>query len=284
MKYLAFQFLIVVALLLPTYSAEASIALDRAKMAFDEGKFQEAAKLARRASSPDGYAFAARAGLVYADFLAPPKERLEIVRRAEEDARRAIALAPELAEGRLQLAIALGFRGRLEGYLTAHIDGLANEARTHLDYVVAREPDNPWVHALLGGWHLEIVQAGGLLGRTLYGAGVEAGIAEYAHALTLVPGELVVTFQCALQLTALGDGEYRRQAVALLGKLDVPATPTALQMLTLARARRLQTVLNGGTEAEIDRVVQAQKGGNTEEASLIPRQRHQIRPPIGLPR
>lgn len=284
MRQLCLQVFILLVFVLPAYAVEGAVALDRAKIAFDQGRFQEAAKLARQVATAEGYAFSARAELVYADFLAPPEARLGIVRRAEEDARRAIALAPELAEGRLQLALALGFRGRLGGYLTAHIEGLASEARTQLDYVATLEPDNPWVHALLGGWHLEIVEAGGFLGRTIYGAGIEAGIAEYQRALAVLPGELVITSQCALQLAALGEGEYRAQAMDFLEGINVPDAPTALQMLTLARARRLQAALNGGTEAEIDRIVQAQKGRTIEETPPAPAPRHQIRPPIGLPR
>ncbi len=284
MKRMCFRLFTMFALMFPAYAGEHAVALERAETAFDRGGFQEAAELARAVASPEGYAFAARAGLVYADFLASPDDRLEIVHQAEADARRAIALAPELVEGRLQLAIALGLRGRLGGYLSAHIAGLADEVRAHLDYITTREPDNPWMQALLGGWHLEIAEAGGLLGRTLYGADVDAGIAAYRRALEVLPGDLVIVSQGALQLAALGGKIHRTQALVFLDAITVPEAPTVLQKLLMARVHSLQTALRSGDEAEIDRVVQEQKGGRAEATAEPPRQRRQARPPIGLPR
>eukprot|EP00435_Cladocopium_sp_Y103_P077413 s1_g1152.t1 len=168
------------------------------------------------------------AGLVHADLVAARKDRLKFIEQAEEDARAAVAAAPDLAEGHLQLAVALGFKARLEGSLTAHAEGYADEARAHLEYVAAREPDNPWMLALLGGWHLEISDAGGFLGRSIYGAEVDAGLDAYDQALALMPDDLVIIYQCALQLAALGDDEYTVKAVALLQDAQLPEQPDAL--------------------------------------------------------
>jgi tetratricopeptide (TPR) repeat protein len=270
----------------PSFGLEQTHAMRSAVHAFSTGDFLEAIVQARRAESAEGYAYAARAGLVYADFVSPKDARLEMVVEAEADARRAIALAPELAEGHLQLAIALGFRARIGGHMSAHFEGLADEAKRHLDFVIASEADNPWAHALLGGWHLEISEAGGFLGRTIYGADVDTGIEEYERALDLKPDDLVVRAQCALQLTALGTADHRRRAQELLANVVVPDSPDALQSFTLNRLRTLQAALDRGDESEILQVVVAQKGmaehelPSTEKApsSL------QIRPSVGQSR
>lgn len=284
MRALWLAILCLVGIAISAAAADPDTLVDTAYHAFDEGRFLEAAALARRSATPEGYAFAARAELVHADFIAPREARLASILRAEEDARTAISLAPDLAEGHLQLAIALGLRGRVEGRMTAHFEGYADEARAHLDYVVAREPDNPWVHALLGGWHLEISEEGGSLGRTLYGAGIERGVAEYERALSLSENDLVIGYQCALQLAALDDETYKARAETLLEDIAVPEPPTALQRLTLERIDDLRAALESGDRERIRQVVLRQKGEAMDLPSKPVRPRHSIRPPIGLPR
>lgn len=289
MKLWTIFFVVTLSLMRPALADDAALSLQRAEIAFSNADFLEAVTLARRAASAEGYAYAARAGLVYADFMAPREERLEFVLKAEVDARRAIALEPKLAEGHLQLAIALGFRGRMEGHLTAHFEGLGKDAQNHLEYVIEHEPDNPWAHALLGGWNLEIVDAGGFVGLTLYGASEETGKAEYDRALELQPGHLVITAQYALQLTALGGAQNRQRATNLIAAIQVPDQPDALSLLTLRRLRELDAALASDNETQIAQVVQAHKGAQVSQTStIIPerssRPRHEIRPTIGLPR
>lgn len=267
--------------LLAAVSAAASSDLATARAIFASGDFLGAAEEARATQTAEGLALAARAGLAYADLIAKPEERLAFIARAEEDARAAIAAEPDFAEGHLQLAVALGFKARLEGRLAAYAEGYADEARAHLEYVAVREPENPWVHALLGGWHLEISEEGGFLGRSIYGADIEAGLAAYEKALTLRPDDLVIVYQCALQLAALSDETLRARATTLLQEAQLPENPDALQVLTYERMRDLKQALATGNEAVIDHIVRKQKG---ELVAGRPPDRHPIRPSIGSPR
>lgn len=259
--------------------------LDAARATFEQGNFIAAAEQARKAETSEGLAFAARALLVHADLVARAGDRLPLIEQAEEDARAAIALAPDYAEGHLQLAVALGFKARLEGRLTAHAEGYADEARAHLDYVAAREPDNPWVLALLGGWHLEISEVGGFLGRTIYGAEVGAGVEAYDQALALKPDDLLIVYQCALQLAALGEEVLTTRAMVLLQGATLPNEPDALERLTFDRISELKDALASSNATIIDTVVRSQKGESVAGVSPdAPLERHQIRPPIGSPR
>lgn len=267
--------------LLTIASAAAVSDLATARETFASGDFPRAAEEARSTKTAKGWALAARAGLVHADLVAEPQDRLKFIEQAEEDARAAIAMAPDFAEGHLQLAVALGFKARLEGRLTAHAEGYADEARAHLEYVAVREPDNPWMYALLGGWHLEISEVGGFLGRTIYGAEVEEGIEAYDQALSLRPDDLVIVYQCALQLAALGDEPFRSRAMTLLQKARLPENPDALETLTFERMRILKDALATDNDTMIEHVVRTQKGDAV--AASAPG-RLQIRPPIGSPR
>jgi len=281
MRY-ASQALVSVALWLMTLLGTAAASdLATAREIFASGDFPRAAEEARSTETAEGLALAARAALVHADLVAEPQDRLKFIEQGEEDARAAIAMAPDFAEGHLQLAVALGFKARLEGRLTAHAEGYADEARAHLEYVAVREPDNPWMHALLGGWHLEISEVGGFLGRTIYGAEVEEGIEAYDQALTLRPDDLVIVYQCALQLAALGDEPFKSRAMTLLQKARLPENPDALETLTFERMRILKDALATGNDTMIEHVVRTQKG-DTVAASAPGRL--QIRPPIGSPK
>jgi len=267
--------------LMAVATATASTDLATARAIFASGDFPRAAEEARSTKSAEGLALAARAGLVHADLVATPQDRLKFIEQAEEDARAAIAIAPDFAEGHLQLAVALGFKARMEGRLTAHAEGYADEARAHLEYVAVREPDNPWMHALLGGWHLEISEVGGFLGRAIYGAKVEEGIEAYDQALILKPDDLVIVYQCALQLAALGDEPLRSRAMTLLQRARLPENPDALETLTFERMRILKDALATDNDTMIEQVVRAQKGDAFTASAPT---RHQIRPPIGSPK
>tara|TARA_R110002073_G_scaffold63770_6_gene159833 strand:- start:1796 stop:2641 length:846 start_codon:yes stop_codon:yes gene_type:complete len=267
--------------LMTVISAAASSDLATARAIFASGDFPRAAEEARSTNTAEGLALAARAGLVHANLVAAPQDRLKFIEQAEEDAGAAIAAEPDFAEGHLQLAVALGIKARLEGRLMAYTEGYADEGRAHLEYVAVREPDNPWMQALLGAWHLEISEVGGFLGRTIYGADIDAGIAAYDRALALRPDDLVIVYQGALQLAALGDEPFRSRAMSLLQEARLPKNPDALETLIFERMRILKDALASGNDAMIDRVIQIQKGGAVADSASTC---HQIRPPIGSPR
>ncbi|MEQ9518983.1 MAG: hypothetical protein RLN89_06025 [Parvibaculum sp.] len=250
---------------------------------YDQGRFLTAAAAAREAGTAEGFAFAARAELAHADMLAPMSGRGQFIARAEEDARAAIALEPEAAEPHLQLAIALGFKGRLDGEMLAHLEGYADEARAHLDFVLAREPDNPWAHALLGGWHLEIVGLGGFVGRTLYGATIDAGLGAYERALELRPGDPVISYQCALQLASLDKDEYRARAIEILERATGSTASSFLDEKTRERMAELETALGSGDRKQIAALVKRHRWGFDPKGSQ-PQPRIDLRPSTGLPR
>lgn len=252
---------LVVFALASIFPARASVQdLGPARLAFARGAFAEAAALARPIATAEGLAFAARAAIVEGDFIAPPPERRTILLRAEADARAAIALDPQNLEGHLCLALALGFIGRMDGSLAAHFAGYAAEARAHIDRALALDPNSAWAHALLGGWNLEIVRDGGMIGETIYGASLDQGLAAYARALSLEPDNVAIAYQYALQLIALGGPLHRIEAKRALATALNAKPQDELGRLARRRAQRLKLVLDTRDDAALRAILHEQLG------------------------
>ena len=243
----------------PAPAAEMGIAA--ARRAFAEGAFVQAAELAHTAGGAEGAALAARAELVYGDYLAPVSERYQNFIRAEADARRAIALAPGDPEGHLCLALALGLISREKGSLVAHFAGYAKEARLHIDLARRLAPGSAWGEALLGGWNLEIVRAGGIVGSLFYGASLEAGMAAYARAFARDPVNVSIAYQYAVQIVALGETPHRAEATRRLAvSLDRDVPADALARLAHERAMRLMGALQARDDAAVRAIMRAELG------------------------
>lgn len=235
----------------------------------------QAAELARAAGGAEGAALAARAELVHGDYLAPVSERYQNFIRAEADARRAIALDPGNPEGHLCLALALGLISREKGSVAAHFAGYAKEARYHIDYALRLAPGSAWGDALLGGWNLEIVRAGGLVGSLFYGASVEAGMAAYARAFARDPANIPIAYQYAVQLVALGGAQRRAEAMRRLAAGLEREPADAFSRLVRMRAARLMWALQSRNEADVQAITRIEFGAVDG---------HDVRPVIGAGR
>ena len=218
--------------------------IEQIRKIFNEGEFARAAAEARQCDAPGADALAARAALSEGDFHGTPATRRKIFLAAEADARRAIARDPQDPEGHLYLALALGFLGRVDGTLVAHFAGYADEARREIDEALKLDPQSAWAHALDGGWNLEILRDGGVIGERIYGASPEKGIAAFRKALTLQPDNAAIAYQFALQLLAIGGVVHRAEAYRVLVRSLEPKEENAVERLARQRARRLKLTLD----------------------------------------
>ena len=229
--------------------------------------------LARDEDNADAYALAARAELAQGDFNAAPKDRRALFADAEADARRAVALAPDKADGHLYLALALGFIGRLDGNIAVHFAGLAHDARSHIDRALVLDPNNAWGHALDGGWNLEIVRGGGIIGETLYGASFDKGVTAYRRALELEPDNAAIAYQFALQLLGANASSYRDEAYRALVHALKPKDENAVEKLARRRAQRLKLALDTRDTQVLKAILREGLGtgtGVTEQAPVLP--------------
>lgn len=246
-------------------AAGTASALDRglaeAQAAFDSGAFARAAVLARKLHTGEGYALASRAEMVRGEFGAVENgARLARFKAALDDGRRAVARDPDRPEAHLAVAVALGLIARGEGGIIAHFKGYGTEAREHIDEALALDRANHWAHAALGGWHLEIVYAGGVLGSAVYEASAEAGIAAYEHALALDPDNMSIQYQYAFQLVGLGGADNRARGGNLLKTIAARKPHTALDRLLQGSASELKSALDRGDDAAAARIVSVRLG------------------------
>ncbi len=233
---------------------------DKAYEAYVAGHFTVAAMLAEADGSADALAFAARSRI--ADAIARDKPGcLDCLTRAEAAARAAIARDAALTEGWIQLAIAIGFRGRLVGSVEAQSEGLAEQGRAAIDRALELEPDNVWARASLGSWHLEIVRrAGSLLASILYGASEDEGLTNFRKAIAADPTNVLLQFNYALALLALDRDRFESEADAALIEGIKDAREDALTRIMRMRAETLMQALKTMSEDDVEAMVRRFQG------------------------
>ncbi len=233
----------------------AAFAEDEAHLiAFTEGRYEDAATLAQRTSSPDHLAFAARSLLAEAmsspDFVPPPA----LLEQAEVLARAALDSAPDHIEGRLQLAIVLSLKARPLSTREAMRAGYGEDAKRLVEGVLADDPSNPYAHGFLAVWNLEVRRRGGTIGASVLGASVKNGRKHYLTAIDASPGDASIHWQYARALASLNAKKYRTEIEeSLQAALDCRADNT-LEDVMRRRAELLQHTMQTQTRSVIQRL------------------------------
>jgi tetratricopeptide (TPR) repeat protein len=247
---------------LPALFANAAFAAvpPKAEGAYATGDFVSAATLAEAEGSAEALAFAARAHI--ADAIMRDGAYCSLcLTTAETIAERAIKRDPSLAEGYIQLAIALGFRGRLIPLMDARNERLPERGRKAIDRALELAPQNPWALAARGAWHLEIVhRAGPVLAGITYNAGHPEGLEWFRRALAADPSNLLLHFHYALTILALDAEEYRGEAAAALEAGYKDPRADALTRFTRKRTDELNKLLGTGKAREIEALVRKFQG------------------------
>lgn len=230
-----------------------------AQRAFAQGNYLLAANIAEGTSSATALAFAARART--ADAITRDTPCMPCLVDAEAAAASAIKSDPNLAEGYVQLAVAIGFRGRLLGAVEAQSEGLAEKGRAAIDRALELDPLNVWARASLGGWHLEVVRrAGPFLASTMYGASEREGLKVFRAALAEAPAIAILHFHYALSILALDADRFHGEALIALETAEQMKVTDALTRSTRDRAVKLMDALQRGTPEEIEMLVRKFQG------------------------
>lgn len=233
---------------------------DRALRAFDEGQFLTAAKIAEATGDADGLAFAARA--LIADAVTRDHVFcLQCLLQAEATAKQAIKRDPHFAEGYIQFAIAMGFRGRLMSVSDALSEGLPEKGRDAILKALELDPSNNWARAALGGWHLEVVhRAGRVVASVVYAASEEEGVKNFRKALAVEPDSLLLHFHFALSTLAVDVEKYRAEAGRVLDEGQKDPHTDALTRQMRALADELQAALRTQNDIEVAQLVHKLQG------------------------
>jgi len=211
--------------------------------AYTSGRFLEAAETAGRSPLPEDRALAARA-LLAACVMAGAGRRDDLLDEAAVQARAALKGDPRSVEARLQLAMALGIKGRRSSVAEALRHGYAQEGKRLIDEALALSPNEPWAWALLGGWNLEIVRRGGRLGARLYGASIARGVAAFTRAGELAPNDPGIALHFAAALLGVDPVGRSVEARGALARASGAPDADAFAGHLRAEARRVAAVFD----------------------------------------
>ena len=245
-----------------------------AQTAFKDGKYVIAATVAEAKGTIASLTLAAAAYTAQGMTQGSPR-CLECYLKAEAAAEAAIAAGASstepnakqaLALANIQLAIAIGFHGRMLGAIEAQSLGLAEKGRKAIDRALELDPANPWALAALGGWHLEIVQRGGpILASALYGASEKEGLKKFHAALAADPGNPLLNYHFALSILALDTDRFDTEArVALTAAEQGRQSGDALTKFTAGHASLLLAVMLNGDARQIKALVRVYQGYPSE--------------------
>lgn len=214
---------------------------------YAQGHYQEAMRQGEDSHTAEGLAIAARAAL--ADAMTRPEPCLSCIKRAEEDARGAIALDGRIADGHVWLATSLGYEARLEGVVQASWKNSPAKAKAQLDAALADDPDNAYALAALGGWNAEIVRVGGaFLAGKVYDASLDKGLALFDRADRDAPRNVAVHYQIALSLAGLDAERYRPRIESELETAIQGPPQTVYEKFVASRAQELLALLKSGDQ------------------------------------
>lgn len=248
------------ALALALFAAPVAMAAERTpQQLYQSGQYDAAIAAGHAAGTANGYTVAARAELAKERLRAKPC--LDCIKRAQADARKAIAADPKAPLPRVFLAATLGYEARIIGTVQAKLKGFAGEAKDNLDAALKADPNNPWVLAAMGGWHIGVVNGGGsMLASMMYGATVKKGLAYYARAMEADPAGIPIRFQYALSLSAYDREAYAKQIEAALKFAATGKPRTAYEEVMQGQARRLLELFQRKDWDHYDKLVHKYQG------------------------
>ena len=191
--------------------------IEEAKLAYEDGRFVEAADLAEAIGTSEAYALAAQSLAVYVHYEAGEEEWEEVVQRAIRMGEEAVKADSTNPDAHYQSAHAVGRYAQGVGAWTALRQGLAGKIRDLLEATLALDPDYVDATLALGGWHADI-DAEGFVARRMYGGRKEEAVIFFERALELAPESKVVLHEYAIRLPRLDEENGRERALEMLEK------------------------------------------------------------------
>jgi tetratricopeptide (TPR) repeat protein len=223
-------------------NAETKTLLD-AKNLFIEGNWLDAAKLAKKEGSGEGYALAAQITCYYGRFLASDENKEKLFTQAMKLAEKGVELAPKSSFAHLQVAHAMGRYSQTVGILEALTEGYADQILDSVNQAIKLNPNYSRAYVLLGNWHAEIINSAGFMGRMIYGASESEALAAYNKAVQLDPDSLLIRIEYASGLLKLDEDSYHQLALANLAEAISISPKNSLEKILLKKAKEMQSTL-----------------------------------------
>lgn len=217
---------------------------------YEAGDWVAAEQLAATASDAASKTLAAQsvlARLMAGDVADESRgERREIARRAQSYAQAALDFDPDYAPAHLRLAAGIGYEARYRSSLSAAMARLPQRGRTHIETALDLDPSDPWAHAMIGAWHLEVARKGG---EGLFGSDIETGLSSYRTAASMEEAEPAISYHFALALIAADPAARRDEAAALLDQALSDPAEDAFGQAAQSLARSLKAELDADPAA-----------------------------------
>ena len=246
MKKSIYRICLTIVCLFPPAGIACAQSIEEARAAYAEGRFVEAAGLARALGTSEGHALAADSLAIHGYYIAPEGEKAGLFKRAEESAREAVRLDAANPQAHLQLAHAMGRQAQVAGALKALKEGYAGKVRDAIEEALRLDPKMAAAHVSLGAWHAGAVGAGGFFATLLYGASEEKALAHFKRALELAPRDKVALYEYALGLLSLDAEGNRARARDLLERATGLPPKDAFERLVHQKALNRLAALGGG--------------------------------------
>lgn len=191
-------------------------ALDEARMLFNKGEYDQAQMAAKLIGSSEGYVLASEAlaaKIILAHYDKPNKPS----KQAREFAEKALALNPDNVEAHIQYAVSFGLETQSTGVLKAWRKRMPSRMLKIIETLQDIAPNNPRSHALMGAWHLGIVnRVGKRNAKAWYNANAEDGMAHYHKALALSENDIIIISNYATSIIVLGNPDYAKKYIVSL--------------------------------------------------------------------
>ena len=208
----------------------ASDKFDQAEQFFIAGKYDQARDLAESLGTSDAYLLASEAitAKVILGYYDKPNDA---AKRARKLAKKAVALDPENLDAQFHQVVTFGLETQSTGILKAWRKKMPTRMRAEIEALQTLAPNDPRGHALLGAWHLGIVnKVGKRNAYSWYKASPDMGTALYEKALELDDDDIVITSNYATATVLLGDMDYARELLLQISKMSAKnAAETAIQ-------------------------------------------------------
>ncbi len=173
--------------------------LDEAARAYAQGKYETS--IALTGDQQDFTALMIRAESYLARYsLQSGAARSQDLKAAKTAASAALNLRPDAVRPRFALIAVIGYQARQKSLFHGLRKNWAAKGRTLIEETLVLAPDDPWPHALLGNWNLEILRRTSVRRAHFVGAGRMAGLQNCQRAIALATNDARISGQCGLAL------------------------------------------------------------------------------------
>lgn len=211
--------------------------LDVAQKYFEAGDYDKAVAIGEKIGAKAAPETASKAYLIASEAMAAkiilgyydkPNGPSKLAR---DFARKAVDLDDDNLDARFQYLVSFGLETQSTGVLKAWRKKMPTRMKAAIELMQERAPNDPRGYALLGAWHLGIVnKVGAKNAYSWYKASPETGRALYERSLGLADNDIIITSNYAASMILLDHQDYAEKLLSEVSNMQaVTAAETEVQ-------------------------------------------------------